>query len=124
MPVTPLHAKERQADFMEKVDATTIDAASNERTSAIMAKDALHKNLLAIIWDRTHSSRRGASRPTEADPYLKELFHKQVRGRNSMIQRIHRSPLMKEWYVKRCKADAHTSFQNSSSLGAAKHRKD
>ena len=120
----PQHAEERQGAFMEKVDASTIDAASNERTAASLAKDDLHKNLLAIIWDRAHSSRRGASRPTVADPYFKELFHKQVRGKNSMIQRMHWSPLMKEWYVKLCNASAHESFQNSSSLGAAKHRHD
>ena len=109
---------------MEKVDATTIDTASNEKCSERMAKDTIHKNLLAVIADRTHGSRRGASRPTEADPYLKELFEKQVRGRHSMIQRIHRSPLMKEWYRERCRTNAHPSFRNSSSLGAAKHRHD
>ena len=92
-------ASKRQADFVDKVDATTIDAASNERTSGRMAKDSIHKNLLAIILDRTHSSRRGASRPTQANPYYKELLNHQVRGPNSIIQKIHRSPLMKEWYT-------------------------
>ena len=89
-----------------------------------MAKDNIHKNLLAIILDRTHSSRRGASRPTQADPYYKELFNNQVRGPNSIIQKIHRSPLMKEWYTGYCKTSAHKYFENSSGLGAAKHRHD
>ena len=117
-------ASKRQADFMDKVDATTTDVASNEQTSGRMAKDSIHKNLLAIILDRTHSSRRGASRPTQADPYYRELFNNQVRGPNSIIQKIHRSPLMKEWYTKYCKTSAHQYFVNSSSLGAAKHRHD
>ena len=89
-----------------------------------MAKDSIHKNLLALILDRTHSSRRGASRPTQADPYYKELFNNQVRGPNSIIQKIHRSPLMKEWYTGYCKTSAHKYFENSSGLGAAKHRHD
>ena len=110
---------------MDKVDAITIDAASNETCSANAAKDDLHKNLLAVILDRTHASRRGASRPTEADPYFKDLFNNQVRRPSSIVQRIHRSPLMKEWYVTELrKGNTHDHFRNSSSLGAAKHRHD
>ena len=56
-------ASKRRAAFMDKVDATTIDAASNEICSANAAKDDLHKNLLArnafseitkcgILWKR------------------------------------------------------------------------
>ena len=31
---------------------------------------------------------------------------------------------MKEWYTEYCKTSAHKYFENSSSLGAAKHRQD
>ena len=112
--------------WKDTVEAIGIDAASNEVAAARMSKDTMHDNLLAIIRDRPHAHRRTARRPIDAIPHLHDLFESQIHGKKSIIQRIHRSPLMTQWYQTHCHALGMEGnpFADSTGLGASKHRHD
>ena len=98
----------------KKILCITVDSAGDELLSGEMMRDRslgslkVHTpNLKYVIRDCTHASRRLGSRPSAADPYLKEVVLMMARSRSSMARIIQNSLEVQRIFKDHC----NTSFK-------------
>ena len=105
-----------------KIEAITVDSASSELKAArIAGENKLMPNMVAILRDRAHATRRLLTRGLKAVHEFDTLVSMYVHDRHSIVQRIHNSDTFKAEY----KHNVHAldgPFNKSSNLSAAKHR--
>ena len=90
-----------------------IDAAGDEVLASHMMRSsdlakstrAVTPNLLHIVRDKAHASRRLLSRPWQVDPVLKDVCNRTVRGRCSIARLVQNSGEVKRVFVKFAKAE-------------------
>ena len=126
-------------DLMEHIRTTTgsatVDAATNEVaacensistesiTARIQGQEAWFTNLLLILRDKTHATRRMLQRPWQCDAFLQAIGDALISSPGSIAQMIQHSHDLAVWYAESCAASnrrpVETIFHN---LRAAKHR--
>ncbi|CAJ1336854.1 unnamed protein product, partial [Effrenium voratum] len=140
----PYYAKSGHADIAsfdsglfdhirEHIHSVTVDAASDEiaactnmqhaDSSTAVDGAAFCPNILAVIRDKAHCSRRILARPWSCDPYLDLVAGVLVSEKNSLSQMIQYSDDFRAWFFECCR-DATTKATTTEfkHLRAAKHR--
>ncbi len=81
----------------------------------------LTPNLLLVHRDHAHCARRVLVRPWKADEELERLMTEHILGGDSVVQLVHRSPVLSCWFQKFIDAEEE-SLPKVHGLRAAKHR--
>ena len=107
-----------------------MDSAGDELLSGEMMRDRslvgsmkVHTpNLKYVIKDCTHASRRLGSRPSAADPYLKEVVLMMARSRSSMARIIQNSLEVQRIFKGHCKTSFRCIHNIVANMRSALHR--
>ena len=98
------------------VEAAVADSASDEikalhmlQRSTATTDNCKLENLKLVVRDKTHSTRRNATRNYKADAFLDEVQNNFVFGEKSPIRLIQNSPTFKSWFTEHIKAMADRS---------------
>ena len=106
-----------------------VDAAGDEVLASHMMRSsdlagstrAVTPNLLHIVRDKAHASRRLLSRPWCIDPVLKDVCMRTARGRGSIARLVHNSGEVKRIFMKYARAQQcqflSTQIQNFRAAG-------
>ena len=114
----------------KNIRCITVDSAGDELLSGEMMRNRsligsmkVHTpNLKYVIKDCTHASRRLGSRPTAADPYLKEVILMMVRSRSSMARIIQNSSEVQRIFKGHCKTSFRCIRNIVANMKSALHR--
>lgn len=113
------------------VVAIVVDSAGDEMLASEMMRSdrlaasavALTPNLLHVVRDKAHASRRLLSRPWAADPVLKELCTRTIRGRASIARMVQCSGETRRLFMNFVKTSRMKMLHNTlRNFRAAGHR--
>ena len=126
----PRNLQSKVKALMRKIEAMTIDSASDEVLAAELMRGnstspketSMAPNLNFVIRDVTHASRRCIQKPEKSDDYLHEIVGTLFTNRSSITQRIEHSLVWREQFAKHVQEVDDQVGNGVKNVKAAKHR--